>query len=168
MVRRKTYTYKNRRQTLTDQRKRLREQNRTKVIKPIKPPPIQTGATLEPGVIKKITPKIPTVKPRRERTIKVGIQIGGETQVVALPESVRGAFEEKTERLVKSEIIHLIIYEIETQKLYVQLTAAGKWKDYTYLNVTQPQFEAFRDAPSKGRHFNSDIKKHNFLRGKHI
>ena len=104
----------------------------------------------------------------RGTTIKVGTAISGSTQVVGIPQSIRGSFEEGTERLVRSEIIHLFIYDIETERLYVQLTAAGNWKGYTYLSVSQRQFEAFRDAPSKGRHFNSDIKKHSFLRGKRI
>ena len=111
--------------------------------------------------------QVRTVKIRGQ-TITVGTAISGSTQIVGLPQSIRGSFEEGTERLVSSEIIHLFIYDIETKRLYVQLTAAGNWKGYTYLSVSQVQFEAFRDAPSKGRHFNSDIKKHSFLRGKRI
>lgn len=104
----------------------------------------------------------------RARVVKVGIQVGAESQIISVPISARGAFAEKTEIGVASEIIHFIQYEIETQRLLVQLTAEGKWKFYTYLNVTQKQFEAFRDSQSKGRHFNSDIKKHPFLPGNQL
>lgn len=154
-----------RRVTLAAQRKRLREKNRPKIITPVKAPPIKTGPSIQPKI-----PSISIPKPKKPkvRTIRVNTRISGSTQVVSLPESVRGSFEAGTERLVKSEIIHLFIYDIKTERLYVQLTEAGKWKGYTYLNVTQKQFEAFRDAPSKGRHFNSDIKQHTFLRGKRI
>lgn len=111
----------------------------------------------------------------KTKTIKVGIKVGAETLVVSVPQSVRGAFEEGTERLVDSTIIHFLLYEPEKQALYVQLTAAGEWRDYTYFNVSLRQFEAFRDAPSKGRHFNRNIRntqkwgfQHKFSRGKHI
>lgn len=109
----------------------------------------------------------------REKTIPVDIMIGGETQIVSIPQSVRGAFELGTERLVDSVIIHFILYEPTSQALYIQLTAAGEWRDYTYFNVSLRQYEAFRDAPSKGRHFNRFIRntqkwgfQHNFSKGK--
>lgn len=111
----------------------------------------------------------------RKKTISVDIQVGGETQVVSVPQSVRGDFAVGTERLVDSTIIHLLVYEIEKQALYVQLTAEGEWRDYTYFNVSLRQYEAFRDAPSKGRHFNRAIRNtqkwgfhHNYSKGKHI
>ncbi len=120
-----------------------------------------------------IPPKKPKPIISKGRTVKVGISIGGATQIVSRPQSVRGDFEAGTEALVASIIIHFILYEPETQRLYIQLTAAGEWRDYTYLNVPIRAFEAFRDAPSKGRHFNRHIKNtkihgfhYNFVRGK--
>lgn len=95
------------------------------------------------------------------RTIKVDIDITPE-------QSIRGSFEEGTERYVDSEIIYFFMYDAPSQRLAVQLNANGKWKWYTYLGVSIREAYAFEHAPSKGRHFNKYIKKHDFLPGKHI
>lgn len=100
-------------------------------------------------------------KERRERTIELDIDI-------TTAQSIRGSYEEGTERYQDSEIIHFAIYDPLSQQLAVQLTAAGKWKWYTYQSVSVREAHAFENAPSKGRHFNKYIKKHRFLRGKHL
>ncbi len=166
-------------------RKAVRLGGRRTPIRPKKrePPEFMEGLPKEgipkPIPIRKLRTgrkrKRPKPMKARDRVIEVGIKIGAKTQVVSIPQSVRGAFEEGTEVLVDSTIIHLIIYEPETQRLYIQLTAAGKWRDYTYFGVSIRKFEAFRDAPSKGRYFNRNIRnsnKHGFnhiySRGKQI
>ena len=111
----------------------------------------------------------------KERIVDVGIAIGVETMIVGRPQSIRGSFGLRTQKLVSSVIIHFILYEPITQSLYIQLTAAGEGRDYTYFNVSFRAFERFRDAPSKGRHFNRHIRNtqkwgfhYNFGRGKHF
>lgn len=95
------------------------------------------------------------------RTIELNLEIKPE-------QSVRGTFEGGDFRTQDSIIIHFMLYDIVSKRLAVQLTGAGKWKWYTYLNVSPQEAAAFENAPSKGQHFNKFIKKHSFRRGKHI
>ena len=87
----------------------------------------------------------------RERLITVEIE-------AKPPQSIRGSFIEGTEEFVDSVIIHLILYDAPKRQLYVQLTAAGHWRHYTYHNVPLNVADAFEKAPSKGRFFNKNIR----------
>lgn len=96
--------------------------------------------------------------PTRTKTIKIGLEIKPE-------QSVRGTFEAGDFVRQDSIIIHFIHYDITIKNLVVQLTIEGNWQWYTYFNVSPQAAADFKDAPSKGQHFNRFIrntKKHGF------
>ncbi|KKM89286.1 hypothetical protein LCGC14_1250170 [marine sediment metagenome] len=96
----------------------------------------------------------------KSRTLNVDIKIGASSQIMSVPQSVRGSFEENTLRLIPSKIIHLMIYEPELNTLYLQLTSIEGWKDYTYFDVTFNKFKQFKESVRNGRLTNKkDIDK---------
>ncbi len=115
----------------------------------------------------KATPKKPT-SARRERIIELNLEIKA-------VQSTRGTREAGDFRKEDSEIINFIMYDIVTKRLAVQLTAAGKWKWYTYFGVSPQAADDFENAASKGIHFNKHIRNskkfgfhYSFRPGRHI
>lgn len=98
------------------------------------------------------------------RTIPIDVQIKA-------VQSIRGGFVKGDPGAIikqDSEIIHFFEYDIVSKQLAVQLTAAGKWRWYTYQNVSPQTAQDFEDAGSAGQFFNAVIKKHSFVRGNAI